>query len=347
MGFIDFAALCDAYPLTLQAEKAGVKLRANGREWVGICPFHSEKSGSFTIYHDGDRQRYQCFGCNAHGDVVRFVADIYQTDLVGAATILTGGRPIPAAVKAAAPPEKPREAAMKDADKIKLLWGTSVPAAGTPVEDYLRARAIDIERIGGIPPSLRFVTTKYWHPLPNGKVECLGTYPAMIAPILDAQNAMIGVHLTYLEPSAPTKLKLVDPTNPDRILAAKKVKGQARGGCIRLGPAGPHMMMAEGIETALSVKSVIAGTRMDQPVWTFVSLGNMGRITLPAGIERLMVLADNDMKAPVQSGQRDLRKAIRDTAKEIGERNKKTRVTIAWPPLGMDFNDYLRKMVGV
>jgi len=42
-------------------------LRKRGRKWVGLCPFHTEKTPSFTL--DEDKQLYHCFGCGAGGDI--------------------------------------------------------------------------------------------------------------------------------------------------------------------------------------------------------------------------------------------------------------------------------------
>ena len=48
-----------------------VKLTRRGREYVGLCPFHHEKSPSFTV--NEEKGFYHCFGCGAHGDVISFV----------------------------------------------------------------------------------------------------------------------------------------------------------------------------------------------------------------------------------------------------------------------------------
>lgn len=50
-----------------------VKLTRAGREMRGCCPFHNEKSPSF--YVNDDKGFYHCFGCGAHGDVIRFMTD--------------------------------------------------------------------------------------------------------------------------------------------------------------------------------------------------------------------------------------------------------------------------------
>lgn len=50
-----------------------VKLKRHGHEFQGLCPFHNEKTPSFTV---NDRKRfYHCFGCGAHGDILSFVMD--------------------------------------------------------------------------------------------------------------------------------------------------------------------------------------------------------------------------------------------------------------------------------
>lgn len=50
-----------------------VKLIRAGREWKGCCPFHNEKTPSF--YVNDDKGFYHCFGCGAHGDVIRFLTE--------------------------------------------------------------------------------------------------------------------------------------------------------------------------------------------------------------------------------------------------------------------------------
>ncbi|MBM3828285.1 MAG: DNA primase [Actinobacteria bacterium] len=59
-----------------------VALRKTGRNWVGLCPFHAEKSGSFNVREE--TARYKCFGCQAGGDVFKFVQEIEHVDFVAA-----------------------------------------------------------------------------------------------------------------------------------------------------------------------------------------------------------------------------------------------------------------------
>ncbi|MEO5724148.1 MAG: DNA primase, partial [Ilumatobacteraceae bacterium] len=59
-----------------------VALRRVGRNWVGLCPFHAERSGSFNVREETGR--YRCFGCGAAGDVFKFVQEIDHLDFVAA-----------------------------------------------------------------------------------------------------------------------------------------------------------------------------------------------------------------------------------------------------------------------
>lgn len=59
-----------------------VALRKSGRRWSGLCPFHAEKSPSFSV--NGEEKLFYCFGCQAKGDVISFVREIEHLDFVGA-----------------------------------------------------------------------------------------------------------------------------------------------------------------------------------------------------------------------------------------------------------------------
>ncbi len=65
-----------------------VQLRRVGRNWVGLCPFHAEKSGSFNVREE--TRRYKCFGCSASGDIFKFIQEIEHLDFVGAIEHIAG-----------------------------------------------------------------------------------------------------------------------------------------------------------------------------------------------------------------------------------------------------------------
>ncbi|MEI4338676.1 DNA primase [Streptococcus suis] len=63
-----------------------VALTKAGRNYVGLCPFHGEKTPSFNVIED--KQFYHCFGCGKSGDVFKFVEEVRGVSFVDAATIL-------------------------------------------------------------------------------------------------------------------------------------------------------------------------------------------------------------------------------------------------------------------
>ena len=64
------------------------QLRRSGQRWVGLCPFHGEKTPSFSV--NQELGLYYCFGCQAKGDVITFVREIEHLDFVGAVEWLAG-----------------------------------------------------------------------------------------------------------------------------------------------------------------------------------------------------------------------------------------------------------------
>ena len=62
----------------VQIVSSYVPLKKNGHRYVGLCPFHNEKTPSFSV--DGQKQVYYCFGCKAGGSVIQFVMDIERLD---------------------------------------------------------------------------------------------------------------------------------------------------------------------------------------------------------------------------------------------------------------------------
>ena len=76
---VDIASLKARHALGDTVEAAGVLLTGRGRVRQGVCPFHEEASGSFTVY--ADSERFYCFGCGAGGDVLDFVRRIEDLSL--------------------------------------------------------------------------------------------------------------------------------------------------------------------------------------------------------------------------------------------------------------------------
>lgn len=63
-----------------------MELKRRGRNLVGLCPFHSEKTPSLTVYPEN--QSFYCFGCGVGGDVITFIRKIENLDYIEALRFL-------------------------------------------------------------------------------------------------------------------------------------------------------------------------------------------------------------------------------------------------------------------
>jgi hypothetical protein len=86
---VDFATIRATHSLAQFCRLRGMILRRSGPsgQFVSICPFHSEKTASFTIFTDN---RARCFGCGWHGDIVDFELALAGGDLLDAAARISG-----------------------------------------------------------------------------------------------------------------------------------------------------------------------------------------------------------------------------------------------------------------
>lgn len=67
-----------------------VRLKRRGRNLVGLCPFHGEKTPSFNLYPE--TSSFYCFGCGAGGDVITFIKKIENLDYLDAVKFLADRR---------------------------------------------------------------------------------------------------------------------------------------------------------------------------------------------------------------------------------------------------------------
>ena len=84
------------------AEARGIKLKKNGRGYFGLCPFHDDHNPSLSI--NPKTNLWQCFGCGAAGDVIRFIELFDRVDFTEAVRILSAAESAPAKQP---PPSKP------------------------------------------------------------------------------------------------------------------------------------------------------------------------------------------------------------------------------------------------
>lgn len=190
---------------------------------------------------------------------------------------------------------------------IRKIWNECSSSKNSIVEKYLNARGY----IGNVPISLRCHPNLY-------HCESQSHYPAMVAIVVRwPENDLMAIHRTYLCGSDKAD---IEPN--------KKMLGSTLGGAVRLSEPGPRLIIAEGIETGLSVQLATG-----LPVWAALSATGMQNVIVPPLniTQEVIIAADND-------------KTGRNAAYELANRllTDGYKVRLSLPPEGMDFNDMLR-----
>ena len=119
-------------------------LRQLGRRWVGLCPFHSEKTPSFSV--NAEEGVYYCFGCQASGDAITFVRATEHLDFADAVRFLAERAGIVLHETEEGTEDRRRRGELLDAMAMAVAWYherlLSAPDAGR-ARDYLRSRGYD------------------------------------------------------------------------------------------------------------------------------------------------------------------------------------------------------------
>lgn len=135
-----------------------VKLVRRGREHTGLCPFHSERTPSFTV--NDDKGFYHCFGCGAHGDAIAFLVEAEGLSFRDAVERLAAraGLPLPTPDPEAAQRAE-RRATLIDANELAVKWFSAQlhAQAGKEALAYLKRRGLSDDtirafRLGFAPP---------------------------------------------------------------------------------------------------------------------------------------------------------------------------------------------------
>jgi len=224
-----------------------------------------------------------------------------------------------------------KEAAKKRGDAHRMYLAAQAEVLGSPVEQYLLGRGLNVR---GLPFPLRALR---FHPGLWNKESGI-KWPAMLAPIVGMDGAFLGVHRTWLQEhngGRVTKAPLEKP---------KMAYGAYRGGLIRLWngfrvepetgeikpgrklrecKSGVWIDVTEGIEDALSVAIAMPELR----VGAGVSISNMGGLRFPDQVEGVRFWKQND--EPGSQADLDFRRVIDN------QLNQGKRVRIAVPPQGV------------
>jgi DNA primase len=135
----------------VELARARTELRQVRDEWIGRCPFHEERSPSFSV--NAGKKLYYCFGCHAKGDVIEFVRQTEAVDYVGAIEWLASRYGLELEYEEASPAE---EARRRRDDRLRTLLDETARwyarrltsgAAGSAAREYLAGRGLGDEVI--------------------------------------------------------------------------------------------------------------------------------------------------------------------------------------------------------
>ena len=218
------------------------------------------------------------------------------------------------------PPSEPTEfrsggppAASGLPEAARRLFASAKPMRGTLAQTYLRNRGID---------DLLDVAALRFHPRcfhrQHHGAPC-ETLPALLAAVTDVRGFITGVQRTWLARDGSSKAPLATP---------RRAMGRLAGNGVRFGRATEVMAAGEGIETMLSLRTVLP----DLPMVAALSATHLTALVLPAGLRRLYVVQDND-----RAGER--------AARALGVRAQADDIeAIALKPQADDFNTDLCRL---
>lgn len=181
-----------------------VALTKAGRNFLGLCPFHGEKTPSFNVVED--KQFYHCFGCGKSGDVFKFIEEIQGVTFGDAVQIVAQK----AGIVLETNPQFQR--AEKVANPNQVLYDIHTEAAkfyhallmttkmGEEARDYLHQRGLTDEVIK---------TFQIAWPL-TSKISSIKNCPASLRKALSC-NRVFSILVTIIESMIPSTVELFSP----------------------------------------------------------------------------------------------------------------------------------------
>jgi DNA primase len=213
--------------------------RAGNGSWMGLCPFHGEKTPSF---HVNEAKRYfYCFGCHEKGDAITFLTKIEQRpfmdvlqDLAGAAGVDLDLRPLsPAERQARQKAESERDRMFRAMELAASFFEAQYASpAGDAARAYVEKRGIGAAvrerfRVGFAPPRWDALSsTLAAHKIPMSDLERLGLVGVnergrydffrdrVMLPVIDRQKKVIGFGGRLLDPEAKDRKYVNSPESP-------------------------------------------------------------------------------------------------------------------------------------
>lgn len=289
------------------AARLGLAFKRSGTEHPQPCP---QTGGEDRFSFNTAKNTWVCRGCDRGGrDAIGLAAhcedlDLSRSDGLLAACALVLGRPVPEGAERESEEERQARLARKEARRRKAAQEAARRAASQAdfrQKEQRRARGIYeaarpldgkdaasayLRRRGCGVPDGRWLRVSaevtYWHGQDErGEPLSLHVGPAMIAPFIGEDLALIGCHITWIDLNRPPKCRprLADPDTGE-VLPTKKMRGTKKGGLIPLAgdPASRRWVGAEGIENALAFAK---WERLRADTFYFAA-GDLGNMAGPA-----------------------------------------------------------------
>ena len=205
-----------------------VRLRKSGSTYKGLCPFHSEKTPSFTV--SPARGTFKCFGCGEGGDAITFVEKTENLDFVDAIELLARRFGVELEYEDASPEQ---DAKRRRSERLKalleraaefyarMLWDSD---AGSAAREYLAARGLGEEicrefRLGYAPGGARLASRALQEGYTQEELVAVGLanrggndyfQRRIVFPLADARSRVRGFQARKLYDDDPLQAKYVN-----------------------------------------------------------------------------------------------------------------------------------------
>ncbi|TPW07349.1 MAG: virulence-associated protein E [Alphaproteobacteria bacterium] len=243
-----------------------------GRKALVRAPGHGANDRSVSLIETDDgRLLVHCFSPREDWRAIReaLAADGLLDARAGAAL----GAPARAAPPAMPPTVQPavQPAVESRIARARRFWTEARALPGSAAECYLLRRAIR-------PPAWNDDVLRC-HPAATS-LDDRRRRPALIAAIRDSDGELQGVQVTLLTRYGERKAHVTTP---------RRTIGRGRGGAVQLDPPGDTLIVAEGVETAMS-----AAEALGHPAWAALTATLLATFDPPAVVRRLIIAADDD-----------------------------------------------------
>jgi DNA primase len=205
-----------------------VRLRKSGSTYKGLCPFHQERTPSFTV--SPARGTFKCFGCGEGGDAITFVEKTENVDFVGAIELLARRFGVELEYEQASPEQEQKRqreqrlrALLERAAEFyaRMLWESD---AGAPAREYLASRGLGDEicrefRLGYGPGGARLATRAVQEGYTQEELLAVGLanrrgndyfQRRIVFPLADARGRVRGFQARKLHDDDPLQAKYVN-----------------------------------------------------------------------------------------------------------------------------------------